>query len=62
MGAAAGGVDRLVSYRLEVSGFCSAVRTGAELKCGPERALGSARACIAGFDAIEKKTRVEIRA
>ena len=36
------------------------VRVGAELKCGPERALGSARACIAGYEAIEKKTRVEI--
>jgi len=58
----AGRVDRLAAYRLEVSGFCSAVRTGAELKCGPERALSSARACIAGFDAIEKKARVEIQA
>jgi len=60
--AASGGVDRLVSYRLEVSGFCSAIRTGTELKCGPGRGLGSARACIAGFDAIEKKARVEIKA
>jgi predicted dehydrogenase len=62
VGAAAGGGDRLAAYRLEVSGFCSAVRTGAALKCGPERALGSAFACIAGFDAIEKKARVEIKA
>jgi predicted dehydrogenase len=62
VGAATGGVDRLVSYRAEVSGFCSAVRTGTTLKCGPERALGSARACIAGFDAIEKKARIEIKA
>ena len=62
VGAASGGVDRLVSYRLEVSGFCSAIRTGTELKCGPERGLGSALACIAGFDAIEKKARVEIKA
>ena len=62
VGAASGGGDRLAAYRMEVSGFCSAVRTGAELKCRPERALGSARACIAGFDAIEKKARVEIPA
>jgi predicted dehydrogenase len=62
VGAASGGVDRLASYRMEVSGFCSAVRTGAELKCGPEHALASARACIAGYEAIEKKTRVEITA
>jgi predicted dehydrogenase len=62
VGAGSGRLDRLESYRLEVSGFCSAVRTGASLKCGPERALGSARACIAGFEAIENKTRVEIKA
>jgi predicted dehydrogenase len=62
VGAATGGVDRLASYRMEVSGFCGAVRTGAPLRCGPERALGSARACIAGFDAIERKTRIEITA
>ncbi len=62
VGAASGGGDRLAAYRLEVSGFCAAIRTGAALKCGPERALASARACIAGFDAIETKTRVEIKA
>jgi hypothetical protein len=44
-----------------VSGFCSTVRTGAPLKCGPERGLSSAKACIAGFEAIEKKARVEIK-
>jgi predicted dehydrogenase len=60
--AASGGGDRLAAYRYEIDGFCGAVRTGAPLACGPERALGSARACIAGFDAIEKKTRIEIKA
>jgi predicted dehydrogenase len=55
-------VDRLSSYRAEVSGFCGAVRTGAPLRCGPQRALASARACLAGFEAIEKRTRVEIPA
>jgi predicted dehydrogenase len=59
---AAGGGDRNAAYRMEVSGFCGAIRTGAPLLCGPERALGSARACIAGFEAIEKRTRVEIPA
>jgi predicted dehydrogenase len=62
VGGAAGGGDRLAAYRLEVSGFCGAIRTGAPLLCGPERALASARACLAGFDAIEKKARVEITA
>ena len=62
MGAASGGGDRLAAYRYEIDGFCGAVRTGAPLECGPERALASARACIAGFDAIETKTRIEIKA
>jgi hypothetical protein len=30
--------------------------------CGPERGLASARACIAGFEAIDRKARVEIKA
>jgi predicted dehydrogenase len=62
VGTASGGADRLAAYRYEVDGLCGAVRTGAPLKCGPERALASARACLAGWDAIEKKTRVEIEA
>jgi predicted dehydrogenase len=61
-GPASGGGDRLAAYRYEVDGFCGAVRTGAALKCGPERAGASARACIAGFEAIEKKARVEVEA
>jgi predicted dehydrogenase len=62
VGAASGGGDRLAAYKYEINGFCGAVRTGAPLRCGPERALASARACIAGFDAIEKRTRLEIKA
>ena len=55
--ARAGGVDRCASYRYEISGFCAAVRTGRPLRAGPT-AMGSARACIAGFEAIQKKTRI----
>jgi predicted dehydrogenase len=62
VGSAGGGGDRLAAYRYEVDGLCGAVRTGAPLRCGPDRALGSARACIAGFEAIEKRTRIELRA
>jgi predicted dehydrogenase len=62
LGAASGGGDRLAAYRYEIDGFCGAVRTGAALKCGPERAEVSARACIAGFEAIEKKTRIDTKA
>jgi predicted dehydrogenase len=62
VGAPSGGGDRLAAYRYEISGFCGAVRTGSPLACGPERALASARACIAGFDAIETRTRIDIKA
>ena len=62
VGTASGGADRLAAYRYEVDGLCGAVRTGAPLKCGPERALASARACLAGWDAVETKARVEIEA
>ena len=61
VGAASGGGDRLAAYKYEIDGFCGAVRTGAPLKCGPERAEASARACLAGFDAIEKKARIDIK-
>ena len=60
VGAASGGGDRLAAYQYEIDGFCGSIRTGAPLKCGPERASAAARACIAGFDAIEKKARIDI--
>jgi predicted dehydrogenase len=50
--------ERGLSYRLEVSEFCAAVRTGRPLRCGPEKALGSARACLSAHDSVEKKARV----
>jgi len=61
-GTAARGGDRNLSYRNEISGFCAAVRTGAPLKCGAERALGSARACISGFEAMDTQARIVIKA
>jgi predicted dehydrogenase len=51
-------VDRLAAERYQVNGFCGAVRTGAPLKCGPEAAMASARACIAGAEAIDTRQRV----
>jgi predicted dehydrogenase len=59
-GAASAGGDRLAAYRSEISGFCAAVRTGVPLKCGPDRAIGSAIACIRAFEAIEQKTRLTV--
>lgn len=54
------GVDRLLAYRNEVSEFCAAVRVGKPLRCGPEKAMGSALACIAANQAMEKKSRITV--
>jgi predicted dehydrogenase len=59
-GASTGNVDRLLSYRHEISGFCSTIRTGVPLRCGPDKAMGSAVACLKAFDAIEQKTRLTV--
>ena len=60
-GGAGEKVDRTAAYRLEVSGFCSAIRTGKPLACGPDRAIGSAKACIRAAEAVEKKeTRLTV--
>ena len=58
--ATATGGDRLAAYRQEISAFCAAVRTGAPLLCGPDKAIGSAVACLRAFDAIEQKTRLRV--
>jgi predicted dehydrogenase len=50
-------VDRLAAYRHEISAFCAAVRTGSPLLCGPDRAIHSARACIAADRATDTKSR-----
>jgi predicted dehydrogenase len=48
---------------LEISGFCSAIRTGSPLRCGPDRAFDSARACIAACETAKAPTtRVAISA
>lgn len=53
-------LDRLVGYRNEISGFCSAIRTGIPLRCGAERAVKSATACILANESADKKARLEI--
>jgi predicted dehydrogenase len=63
--AAAGGAtaaERVNAYGLEVGGFCASIRTGVPLRCGPQRAMGSARACLTAHEAIEKKARVVLPA
>jgi predicted dehydrogenase len=54
--------QRVNAYRLEISGFCASIRTGVPLACGPELAAGSARACLAAHEAMEKKARVAVPA
>jgi predicted dehydrogenase len=61
LGKASGGGDRNLAYRSEVSGFCAAVRTGVPLKCGAERGLSAARACISGFEAMDSPSRIAIK-
>jgi predicted dehydrogenase len=61
--AAAGSGDsaeRVSSYRLEISEFCAAVRVGRPLRCGPDKAIGSAQACIAAHESVQKKARVSV--
>ena len=58
--ASDGKVDRLSSYRNEINTFCSAIRSGTPLKCGPEKAIGSATACIRAFEAGDKKARLTL--
>jgi predicted dehydrogenase len=52
--------DRLVSYRNEISSFCSAIRLGTPVACGPEPASHSALACIRAFEAVEHKARLPV--
>jgi len=53
-------IDRLSSYRNEISTFCSAIRTGRPLACGPERAANSARSCLRAYEAVDRKTRLAV--
>jgi predicted dehydrogenase len=48
------------AYRNEIAAFCAAVRDGAPLRCGPERALGSASACIRAEEAGFEKKRLAL--
>ena len=53
-------VDRLVGYKNEIATFCSAIRSGTPLRCGPEKAMGSAAACIRAFESHEQKQRLTL--
>jgi predicted dehydrogenase len=51
---------RVRGSRIMIQRFCSAVRVGTPLSCGPDKALDSARACIRANEAIKQKTRLTI--
>jgi predicted dehydrogenase len=52
--------DRGAAYRNESSEFCAAIRTGGQLRCGPEKAMRSAIACLTANKAAEQKVRLVI--
>jgi predicted dehydrogenase len=58
--ASGDGAGRPPATRLQMQRFCSAIRGGATLACGAEKAQRSARACIAANQAIRTKARVTI--
>jgi hypothetical protein len=57
-GARPDGAERASATEIEISSFCAAVRTGAPVACGPQRAFESARACIAADQAVAAGCRV----
>ena len=52
--------DRPRSTRLQIQRFCSAIRVGTPLACGPDKAFDSARACIRANESITQKARLTI--
>jgi predicted dehydrogenase len=55
-----GAATRPMATRIEIQRFCSAIRVGTPLSCGPEKAFASARACIRANEAIKQKARLTI--
>jgi predicted dehydrogenase len=52
-------LDKLIAYKNEISEFCSAIRVGTPLRCGPEQAIKSAVACVMVNEAAEKRAQLE---
>jgi hypothetical protein len=49
-----------VSIRTEIQRFCSAVRVGTPIACGPDKAIESARPCIRANEAVKTKLRIPL--
>lgn len=58
--ATTGQVDRNIPYRNEIAEFCASVRTGKPVRCGPEKAMQSARAVFTANRAAEKGQRLAL--
>jgi hypothetical protein len=58
--AGGGAAVRPPATRFQMQRFCSAIRVGTPLACGPDKAFGSARACIRANEAIKTKARMAI--
>lgn len=58
--AASAGSNGPRPIRIEIQRFCSAVRTGKPVACGPEKAIASALPCIRANEAIKQKTRLVV--
>jgi predicted dehydrogenase len=52
--------ERNIAYRNEIAEFCSAIRTGSAVRCGPEKAMRSAAAILTANRSAEKHVRLEI--
>jgi predicted dehydrogenase len=48
------------AYKNELIGFCAAIRDGLPLRCGPEKAMGSAAACIRAEEAGFERKRLAL--
>jgi predicted dehydrogenase len=46
--------------RIQIQRFCSAIRVGTPIACGPDKAIASARPCIRANEAIKQKTRLMV--
>lgn len=57
---AGGQTDRGTAYRNESSEFCASIRTGGQVRCGPQKAMRSAIACLTANKSAEQKTRLVI--
>jgi predicted dehydrogenase len=55
-----GPTERSNAYRNETAEFCASIRTGRPVRCGPEKAMRSAIACVTANQSAEQKARLAI--